>query len=198
MTAGGRYEGDKQPAGDGRPAREAPVDRKTLALLVGTGALVLGWGFSILYAFSPFAVADARPLVPWQNPAAVARGRVLYAAQCASCHGANGQGQQVRPAGVPASVPLAPPHDASGHTWEHPDFSLFQLTKRGVSTVMCMTLNDKAMPKFEDALSDSDILNVLAYVKSTWPVAIRRKQDDVNAMYASHNAIQRNMLKRGK
>jgi mono/diheme cytochrome c family protein len=53
----------------------------------------------------------------WEHPEVVAHGRLLYAHHCAACHGANGEGQHQLPEGTTASTPLAPPHDAGGHTW---------------------------------------------------------------------------------
>lgn len=172
------------------------ADRMTLVLAVAVGGLLLGWLLSVAYAFSPYGRPDERPLLAWQDADAVGHGRTLYAAQCASCHGAGGEGQTARAEGAPASTPIAPPQDAKGHTWQHPDFALFQLVKSGTSGVMCLTL-DPAMPRFAGTLSDRDIADVLAFVKSRWPAAIRARQDEVNAVYANHNALMRRQVKFG-
>jgi hypothetical protein len=89
----------------------------------------------------------------WDHPEVVAHGRLLYAGHCAACHGANGEGQRQLPEGATASTPLPPPHDASGHTWRHPDYALLQLTKAGVATAFCRSLEEGAMPKFERTLT---------------------------------------------
>jgi mono/diheme cytochrome c family protein len=133
------------------------------------------------------------PLLAWDDAAVVARGRALYAAQCAACHGTNGEGQATANDPV-SSAPLAPPHDASWHTWQHPDFALIQLTKAGASTVACRALDQNAMPRFEQALSDRQIVDVLSYIKSTWPAEIRAEQDEINRLYRSHNAAVLDLL----
>ena len=62
----------------------------------------------------------------------VALGETVYAAQCAACHGASLEGQpNWRERGADGRLP-APPHDATGHTWHHPDAVLFELTKHGL------------------------------------------------------------------
>ena len=112
-----------------------------------------------------------------ENAAHVAYGNTLYAQQCASCHGRNLEGQtpnwrQRLPDG---SIP-APPHDASGHTWHHPDQMLFEVTKFGRAK-QGITSN---MPGFQNVLSDRQIWAVLSYIKSTWPAGVRRRHDSIN------------------
>ncbi|WVX49940.1 hypothetical protein ROLI_030350 [Roseobacter fucihabitans] len=66
----------------------------------------------------------------------------------------------------------APPHDKTGHTWHHDNALLFEYTKLGgKGALSARGVNDfnSGMPAFEDALSDADIWNVLAYIRSTWP-----------------------------
>jgi len=132
---------------------------------------------------------EARPLLAWQDAEVVARGHAVYDSHCSGCHGLKGEGQ-------PASADklAAPPHDATGHTWQHPDFALVQLTKQGVSSVACMTLDENAMPKFDTALSDREILDVLSYVKSRWPADIVAQQEKTNSLYASHNDVMWDLL----
>ncbi len=74
---------------------------------------------------------------------------------------------------------LAPPHDASGHTWHHPDNMLFAVVKFGSSAVSGQPL-ETSMPMFNDILGDQEIAAVLAYIKSTWPTEIRAKHDALN------------------
>lgn len=104
----------------------------------------------------------------------VALGQRTYSTHCASCHGAKLEGQanwQERKAD--GKLP-APPHDASGHTWHHPDRQLFDITKRGVSAIVPGYRSD--MPAYGDILSDREIWAVLAYMKSTWPPEVRARQ----------------------
>lgn len=61
----------------------------------------------------------------------LALGRSLYGQHCASCHGVNLEGQPDWRKPLPNGRLPAPPHDASGHTWHHPDEILFRITKEG-------------------------------------------------------------------
>ncbi|WP_368733489.1 cytochrome c [Amaricoccus solimangrovi] len=85
-------------------------------------------------AWRSWSTREEPVLLAWDDANVVARGRTLYVARCAGCHGALGEGQSAASGGDPtagATVTPAPPHDASGHTWQHPDFALVQLTKSG-------------------------------------------------------------------
>lgn len=154
-------------------------------LIAGIGALLLG--MAGMYVFMP----DPRTREVRIDPTdlqAVSLGRDLYASQCAACHGAGGEGQPGWETESTEDYPLAPPHNGDGHTWQHPDDALFELTKSGLSTVACRTLNSEAMPKFEDILSDDQIAAVLSYIKSEWPPEILQQNADINAIYGyEHN-----------
>ena len=169
------------------------VRRPSFRFGVLTLAVVAACGFAAV-GLRAYLAPDARPLIPSDDAAMIARGQTLYAEQCAVCHGASGEGQRSRPPGVAASTPLAPPHDATGHTWQHPDYVLVQLTKSGVSDSTCRPIAEGAMPKFERSLGDADILAVLAYIKSIWPADIRAQQQAMNALYAAKNAAVRKLL----
>jgi len=109
----------------------------------------------------------------------VALGQDLYAANCASCHGVNLEGQpDWRRRNESGRMP-APPHDASGHTWHHADRQLFTITKLGVGAIVPGYESD--MPAFEGILSDNEIATVLAFIKSTWPERERGFQAEVTA-----------------
>ncbi|KAA0571895.1 c-type cytochrome [Azospirillum sp. Sh1] len=108
------------------------------------------------------------------DAAQVARGKMVYAEQCASCHGSRLEGQtnwQSRKAD--GRLP-APPHDATGHTWHHPDEDLFRITKQGIAAFAPPGYSSD-MPAFGGKLSDADIWAVLAFIKSSWPEDIRRR-----------------------
>jgi len=115
----------------------------------------------------------------------VARGKPLYEKFCASCHGARLEGQTNWKRKLPNGRRPAPPHDASGHTWHHPDAILFGITKYGPVPGKYAPPNYQSdMPGYEKTLSDEDIWAVLAYIKSSWPPEIRRAQQDVNSRYS--------------
>lgn len=106
-------------------------------------------------------------------------GRQVYAQNCASCHGANLEGQPDWRRRLENGRMPAPPHDESGHTWHHSDQDLFDITKLGVGGVVAGYESD--MPAFEDILSDEEIAAVLAFIKSTWPERQRESQARVTA-----------------
>lgn len=110
----------------------------------------------------------------------VARGAQVYGEACASCHGAELEGQPGwRIRREDGRLP-APPHDETGHTWHHPDDQLFGMTKLGVGAFAGFEDYETDMPSFEGTLSDEDIWAVLAYIKSRWPAKIRARQEDVS------------------
>lgn len=116
----------------------------------------------------------------------VADGRRIYREACASCHGAELEGQADWQRRGPNGRLPAPPHDESGHTWHHPDAQLFLLTKLGPAALMNDPAYPSDMPGFGDVLSDRDIVAVLSYIKSTWPAEIRSRHDEINARAAGN------------
>ena len=116
-----------------------------------------------------------------------ALGRQLYAAHCAACHGARLEGQpNWRERDAAGRLP-APPHDASGHTWHHPDEVLFRITKHGVAQAANLQAYQSAMPAYEGVLSDAQITAVLSYIKAQWPPDIRRAQEEVDASHRANH-----------
>ena len=123
--------------------------------------------------------ASAEPTKPDpNNPGLVARGKIVYAQQCASCHGANLEGQRNWRERLPNGRLPAPPHDATGHTWHHSDKELFTMVKAGIPEIVPGYQTD--MPKYEGVLSNSDIWAVLSFIESTWPPVIRDRQQRLN------------------
>ena len=94
-------------------------------------------------------------------------GQTVYHAQCASCHGVNGEGQF-------PDAPLerditrrygAPPHDGTGHTWHHDDDLIIRIIREGG---MGDPVNFYVMPALGSALSEEEIEAVIAYIKTLW------------------------------
>ncbi|MDB5870599.1 MAG: Cytochrome c [Ramlibacter sp.] len=125
---------------------------------------------------------DLRPVYQLRpdDPTVLVQGKRIYETHCAGCHGAQLQGQpnwRVRDAS--GRLP-APPHDATGHTWHHPDEVLFNITKFGVGKAANLKDYDTAMPVYENVLTDAEIVAVLSFIKANWPAGIRKKNDEVN------------------
>jgi mono/diheme cytochrome c family protein len=100
--------------------------------------------------------ADAAKL---KNPVApssesVAAGQQLYARNCASCHGRNGQGGPGNDL-----IPAAP--SLLGDAWSHgsTDGEIFTNIRNGVAP-------DFNMVPFKDRLKDDDIWNIVNYIRS--------------------------------
>jgi mono/diheme cytochrome c family protein len=139
-----------------------------IALVVVTALLgVLAW---YLQTRAP----DADP----DNKIQVAIGEGIYADNCARCHGANLEGESNWMVRKPTGRLPAPPHDASGHTWHHPDEQLFGIVKNGLESYAPPGYVSD-MPAFGPTLSDNEIWAVLAFIKSSWPQQIRDRQNAV-------------------
>ncbi|HEY1385024.1 MAG TPA: cytochrome c [Dongiaceae bacterium] len=119
------------------------------------------------------------PSLQPDDPFIVARGKDVYGASCASCHGTNLEGQANWRERGPDGLLPAPPHDGSGHTWHHPDSVLFEITKFGVQKFAGVDYKS-AMPAFSQQLSDADIAAALSYIESTWPPELRERHDAIN------------------
>lgn len=113
------------------------------------------------------------------DQAMVARGKSVYSTNCASCHGATLAGQPNWKEPLPSGLFPAPPHDASGHTWHHPDRLLFKLVNEGGASAL-LPGDQSGMPAFGSVLTEQDIWAVLSFIKSTWPPEIQERQTDVS------------------
>lgn len=121
--------------------------------------------------------------LPYDDADAVDQGKTIYAEQCASCHGADLEGEPDWKSVKDNGMRPAPPHDETGHTWHHPDGQLFDLTKNGLTAVLARRglEYESDMIGFGDILTDEEILFVLAYIKSTWPDRVIEMHNGLNA-----------------
>lgn len=110
-------------------------------------------------------------------------GMVLYKEHCASCHGASLEGQpNWRSLNDDGTFP-APPHDETGHTWHHDNQLLYDYTALGGAGALAergITNVKSAMPGFADVMTEEEIWNVLAYIRSTWPGRVQEIQSGRN------------------
>lgn len=151
--------------------------RQLLILAGSLSLLAIGIAIVRQYQSAEQPTAILRP----DAAAYVSEGKVVYAENCALCHGVKLEGQVADWKSPDASGRLpAPPHDETGHTWHHPDQTLFDITKFGVAKAANLKNYDSAMPAYEGILSDKEIVAVLSYIKSTWPDDIRQRHDMLN------------------
>ena len=117
------------------------------------------------------------PLIDADDERLVGLGKSVYAERCAFCHGTNLEGQPAwRKRRADGRLP-APPHDASGHTWHHPDALLIDIVRYGFTSGRNAPPGYASdMPGFENTLSDKEIRASLAFIKSSWPEPLRAQQ----------------------
>src|SRR5829696_5604545 len=119
--------------------------RLTLGIIIIAGALAAGW---ILWSSPAATGADGN------EAQKVAEGAIVYRDHCASCHGANLEGQPNWKSRTAEGRLPAPPHDETGHTWHHADDALFALIKHGLTPPLAPAGYQSDMPAFGAVLSD--------------------------------------------
>lgn len=116
----------------------------------------------------------------------IAAGRRIYDSHCATCHGANLEGQPDWKSRRPDGRLPAPPHDDSGHTWHHPPAVLFAITKQGLVPPYAPANYASDMPAFGARLSDEEIWSALAYIRSRWSEKARAANADVERRFRAN------------
>lgn len=132
----------------------------------------------LLFSISALIGADfaAAGEVPSPGGDRVAVGRDVYLRYCASCHGVNGKGQENWQQRDEYGELPAPPHDTSGHSWRHSDDMLYRMISRGWRDPFNRT-ERLTMPAFGAMLSEQEIRDVIAYLKTLWTDEQRIYQD---------------------
>lgn len=96
----------------------------------------------------------------------LARGKRVYQANCAQCHGSSGEAKpDWRIRGADGKLP-PPPLDDSGHAWHHPSAWLKQMVAQGSPA------GQGNMPSWQGKLSDQEIDEVVILITSLWSDAI--------------------------
>lgn len=148
--------------------RSATFTWASVVLLVAAAA---GWALWHSQAPQPAraALADA-------DPALIRAGEAIYRQHCASCHGADLEGERDWRQRKPSGRLPAPPHDDSGHTWHHPDEVLFAITRDGMVPPLAPAGYQSDMPGFGAVLDDEQIWSVLSFIASRWAERERAHQ----------------------
>jgi copper transport protein len=131
--------------------------RAMLLCLAGLPFLLFG-GYQVVNAM----VVDTTPMAWQENPvpsdaSSLAKGRAIYMATCATCHGESGR------TAFPASVSQVPRSfrgaDLTGdHMEAHSDGDLFWWISKGI--------RGTAMPGFEDSLTPEDRWHVVNFIRT--------------------------------
>lgn len=115
-------------------------------------------------------------------------GQRTYNMYCAHCHGYAGEGQLT--ATVPNTQQLGlhtvPPHDATGHTWQHPSQLIRQVILNGIQN----PLNHYQMGAFEGTVTDEQIDPLIAYMslwwtdeQRAWQVQVTQRRAELDVEY---------------
>ncbi|MFV1998216.1 MAG: cytochrome c [Acidiferrobacterales bacterium] len=109
-------------------------------------------------------LADASKSVkPQVKSSIVQQGLQLYRANCASCHGDQGQGApNWQQSGTDGKLP-PPPLNGTGHAWHHPMPVLVSTIKNGTRRI------GGNMPPWQEKLTDTEIRAIIAWLQSRWP-----------------------------
>ena len=120
-----------------------------------------------------FLACSQEGAVETVDPEQVAVGGDLYQQNCASCHRPDLSGDpNWKTPNEDGSYP-PPPHDASGHTWHHPDRVLIEIIRNGSD------FPQSRMPSFGDRLSEDDIRAILEFFRANWGPEERAYQEQV-------------------
>lgn len=107
------------------------------------------------------SIPRKNPLLPSEK--SIKAGMVVYANGCRPCHGLRGKGDGVAP--PPGSTPANLVDDK----WDHgsSDVEIFKTIKEGVAP-------DYFMQAWDGEISDTDIWNVINYIRSLGPKDAKR------------------------
>ena len=111
----------------------------------------------------------------WYTPENVTRGALVYAENCAECHGRNGEGtKNWRQRNEDGKFP-PPPINGTAHAWHHPIRVLGTQIKFGAPGGL------GSMPGFADKLTDQQIVDVIAWFQDKWPDHIYSAWQDIES-----------------
>ena len=140
--------------------------------IASRGAVVAALAMAILLIAAcspdPAQTPQAPAIVPTKEHSPT--GGELYAANCAVCHGANGEGQPNWHIRKENGTLPPPPLNGDGHTWHHADGLLYRIVSQGGKIYESPDNPSfkSAMPAFGDRLSHEELVAVLTYIKSLW------------------------------
>lgn len=150
--------------------------RKTVSIGLAAGVLLAG---TLLIGGPGWSENPESGALPYLDAERVAEGREIYEGYCASCHGANLEGEANWQSRNGDGYLPAPPHDETGHTWHHDTALLTRIVREGTEAIVGGSYKSNMMG-FGDVLSDTEIASVLGYIKSTWPTEIQDIHNEID------------------
>jgi mono/diheme cytochrome c family protein len=122
-------------------------------------AYVLAAGLAFTGCAKGSHAAAAASAAAANNPASASDGAVVYLANCSSCHQADGQG-----------VPGAFPPLSGNPLVAGPAVVVISIVKNGLEgrVVVNSSAYSGIMPRWEGVLSDTQIADVVTYIRSSW------------------------------
>ncbi|MGB0466638.1 MAG: c-type cytochrome [Pontibacterium sp.] len=120
---------------------------------------------AVLSLFLVACSSDSEPKVlgRWYSQTQVDKGNLLFAANCAQCHGGSAQGTSNWNKPLANGKYPPPPLNGQAHAWHHPLIGLKRTIQKGGVAL------GGTMPGFENRLSEADQDAVIAYFQSLWP-----------------------------
>jgi mono/diheme cytochrome c family protein len=120
---------------------------------------ILVVNFLALIIFSGIAGAETGKT---PDPGAVVLGKGLYEKHCQVCHQKDGVGEtpipwSIRKPGYFTAMPL----NETSHAWHHTDEQLANMIFEGLRRT-------KRMPAFKEVISEKEVYDIVAYIKSLW------------------------------
>lgn len=145
-----------------RPSPEREGGRRPTRPRLGAAVwILLAGALAGIVALAAIARGPSSPeAASAPDPERVARGREIFNANCAACHGTNGVGEDPSNLEAAGGYP-APPLDASGHAWHHTDRDLAAFIANG-------SPNTPRMRAWKTTLTEEQIGDVVQYIKSLW------------------------------
>lgn len=104
--------------------------------------------------------------------ALVARGRSLFAENCAQCHGEAAVGAPDWTRRLPDGSFPPPPLNGTAHAWHHPLAQLRAVIRNGSPS--------GNMPAWGGRLGEDEITAVIAYFHSLWPEEVHEAWSEMN------------------
>ena len=150
-----------------RASRKTGLSSRLTWTVIIIAAAVFTWAM-----FTPSRDSGDVSVSMAPSPEQIARGKALFAENCAICHGPQARGQNPstpRGGKTGAGVYIAPALNGTGHAWHHPADALFKTIRNG------SLASDSPMRGFEGRLGDEEIRDVLGYLFSLWPAKIQAR-----------------------